>query len=226
MNLRVPSLIIASSFFPCLFSRVSAADFGFRMISGYTPFGVLKTEVSAQTRVIPLIAIFNLEDEHWPFSLEASGHFSPVFLNVSDLSYSGIYNAFGLALNALLPLSEGFDLQVHGEGLFFGRLSLQTTIASTVNGDRFEHSSLTTYSNHGFRPGALARLAIVSNARGPIDKYVRFGLALDGLMQSFNEKSVNVSSNLLDVEAGGLSSSAVHDAWSYVALNLLIGYVF
>lgn len=207
-------------------SMLGAADFSFRLLSGYTPFGILRTEELTATQVIPLMVMVELESPQYPISVEVSGHFTPVFFDSHGLLYSGTFNAMGLALNAKTSFTRSIDLQIHGESLLFSSLALKTNVTSTVNGDTYEHSSVTTYSNSSLSPGFLARLALMSNGKNSANKYVRYGLTADLLFQNFNKKTSEAHSNLSDVESGELKSLTGNYTWSYVGLNAIVGYVF
>lgn len=160
------------------------------------------------------------------FTLGLMGYGTQVSYKVKGVAYSGTYSAAAATLGVILQVTTKYQLELHGEGLGLGTLSVKSKTAVLVNDAIFRSSTLQTYTGG---TAAIARVAIVRETKRGKKKYdigTRIGIGVDAMQQAFTTLATTNTSNNSSIE--GESKTVIRSAskLSYTAVVLTVAIVF
>lgn len=229
MRTPIPSLVVSLPSFLLIFgifSNAPAAEIHVDLGSGYSPFSVLKTDQSVAISVIPVVGSLSLKFKSipsWCFGISA--HASQLYFKQNVVSYSGMYNASGVNVEYNIQLTDKYQLKLHQEVLLFSQLTTKAQTTSTVNDEEFQHSALITLKSKNLSPGFLSRIAWTEHPKGLVSpKIVNYGIALDVLTQTFDEKNIDLASNVSSILPNQTQKHNSTSTWFYTSLNLIINF--
>lgn len=209
-------------------SSAASADIA---ISGYTGIGVgqLNEEQTLSLVTLPFsghVDYLMVVNDWLAITLGASNHRWEVSYQKADINYQGTYTAVGAGTSLVIRTDDSFQFHLNLESMNSAQLVVKSVASSSINGQEFKHSTLSTYTGSS---GFLMRLSFISEETGKQfanDERLRTGITIDILQQNYNNRKVSIVTN--DSSKGTSSLNELTGSFSMlgVSLSLVLGFVF